>query len=503
MYKQILINVELLEKRVAILEDNMLEEFYVERSDQQKLVGSIYKGKVSTILPGMGAAFVDLGLKKHGFLHVSDVVERPPDLEDLISEPLEEETAKPKDKESMPHITDILKKDQEIMVQIVKEPIGTKGPRLTTHISLPARFMVLMPYENHIGVSRRIENKHERARIKKELASLRLPKDAGFIVRTAGSGCGRRVFADETRYLLSIWDKIKSDAEKVKAPGLIHQEYDLVLRVMRDLFTKDINRLVVDSKEEYKKIAHFVNSVTPSLRMRIKYYRGEKSLFERFGIEKEIDKIYENKIYLKNKGYIIIEQTEGMVTIDVNTGKFVGKENLESTAFATNQEAAREVARQIRLRDIGGIIVIDFIDMDLREHRQEVFNTLKRSLKRDKARTKVLGISALGVVEMTRQRMRKSVESISYRECPYCSGRGSVKSEATMSIEVKRKLAQVLKKWPRKPLVLYVHPDVYKYLMTQDKGSISFLENRYRRKIVIRHDPDFHIEQVKIDALDK
>jgi len=504
MYKQVLINIVPQEKRVAILEGNTLEEFYVERTGQEKVAGNIYKGKVTAILPGMGAAFVDLGLEKNGFLHVSDVIERPPELEELFSERLEEETKKTSKKGAVPSIANLLKKGQEIIVQVVKEPIGTKGARLTTHISLPGRFLVLMPYENHIGVSKRITKHSDRIRIKKDLASLNIPKDVGLIVRTAGIGCKRKSFANEVRYLLNVWGKIKKGGETQRAPSLIHQEHDLILRVIRDIFTSDVNRLIVDDKEEYKKVARFVNAITPSLRLRLKYHRGEAPLFERFNIENEIAKIYEGKISIKNKGYIIIEQTEGLVAIDVNTGKFVGHKNLEDTAFATNVEAAKEIARQLRLRDIGGIIVIDFIDMERKEHRQQVFDTLKSSLKRDKARTKVLNISPLGLVEMTRQRMRKSVESLSYKVCPYCNGRGAVKSVTTVSIEIRRKLTQALKKWPKnKELVLYVHPDVCRYVIIQDKSSISFLENRYRRKIIIRENPDFHIEQVKIDTLDR
>jgi len=503
MYKRILVNIESLEKRVAILEDNALEEYYVERADHQKVVGNVYKGRVTAILPGMGAAFVDLGLEKNGFLHVSDVVESPPDLEELLSESFDDLTSKKPHKNSLPNITNLLKKGQEIIVQVVKEPIGTKGARLTTHISLPGRYLVLMPYETRIGVSKRITKHSERSRIKKDVLSLNLPKDIGIIVRTAGANCKKGAFKNEIRYLLKTWERIKAEGERSHTPSLIHREYDLLLRVVRDIFTNDINKLIVDDREEYKRIAHFMGFTMPSLRLRLKYYRGETPLFERFGIEKEIAKLYENRIYLKNRGYIIIEQTEGLVAIDVNTGGFVGRKNLEETAFLTNIEAAKEIARQIRLRDMGGIIVIDFIDMDLKEHRNQVFETLKNGLRRDKARSKVLNISALGLVEMTRQRMRKSVESLSYMVCPYCSGRGSIKSVTTLSIEVRRKLNQVLKKWPRRPLVIYMHPEVADRLVTQDKNSISYLENRYRRKIVIKANPSFHVERYEVEEAAK
>jgi ribonuclease G len=504
MFKQLLINIETREKRVAILEGNTLEEFYVERADQQRVVGNIYKGIVSAILPGMGAAFVNLGLKKDGFLHVSDVLERPPDLDEFLSESWDGEKQKKRHRNDIPNINKLLRKGQEIMVQVVKEPIGTKGARLTTHISLPGRLVVLMPYENHIGVSKRIAKSGERARIKKDLSSINIPKDVGLIVRTAGGGCRKKAFANEIRYLIRIWEKIRREGAAAKGPRLIHQECDLVMRVVRDLFNAEVNRLFVDDKEEYKKIARFVNSLMHPLRMRVKFYRGEHPLFERFNIEKEIAKIYEGRIYLKNRGYITIEQTEGLVAIDVNTGGFVGHKNLEETAFLTNVEAAKEVARQVRLRDMGGIIVIDFIDMEERDHRQKVFDTLKESLKRDKARTKVLNISPLGLVEMTRQRMRRSVESLSYKLCPYCNGRGAIKSVTTVAIEARRNIVQALKKkWPERQLVVYSHPEVCRYLMTQDKSSISYLENKYRRKIIIREDPKFHIEQIKIAKLEK
>lgn len=504
MYKQILISVEAREKRVAILEGDTLEEYYVERQDQQRVVGNIYKGTVSAILPGMGAAFINLGLKKDGFLHVSDVVEPPKEIQELLNEPGEGEDQPRKRKKSntIPHITKLLKKGQEIMVQVVKEPLGTKGARLTTHISLPGRLLVMMPFENRIGVSKRIVKQSDRTRIKKDLHSLNLPKDVGFIVRTAGGEANNKAFAAEVNYLIKIWRNIQKEGQALRGPRLIHQECDLVLRVVRDLFNKEVNRLLVDDKEEFRKVAHFVGSLLRPLRLRLRYYRGEKPLFERFNVEKEIASIYDSRIRLKNRGSIVIEQTEGLVAIDVNTGGFVGRKNLEETAFLTNMQAAKEIARQIRLRDIGGIIVIDFIDMDEKRHRSQVFEELKGSLRRDKARTKVLSISQLGLVEMTRQRMRRSVESISYKPCPYCNGRGSVKSVTTVAIETRRKVANALKRWPRKQMGLYVHPDVYSYLIKQDKNSISLLENRYRRKIAIRENQSFHIEEIKMVEID-
>ena len=503
MNKQILINIEPQEKRVALLEGDSLEEFYVERIDQPKLVGSIYKGKVGAVLPGMDAAFVELGLEKNGFLHVSDVIERPADCDDMVEE-MKELPRKTRHKHhAHPKISNVLKKGDEILVQIVKEPMGTKGPRLTTHISLPGRFLVLVPYEEHIGISKKISQAQERHRIRKMLESVKKPKGTGIIVRTAAGGCNTRQLAGEVTYLSNLWNTVKAKEKTSKAPSMIHQEHDLALRVVRDVFSKDVKVLMVDNREEFKKIAHFVRFFLPALKRRLRLYKNTVPLFEKYGIEKEIAKIYGNKVYLKRKGYIIIEQTEGLVAIDVNTGGYVGKKDLEETALATNMEAAKEIARQMRLRDMGGIIIIDFIDMESREHRQRVFNALTQSLKRDKARTKVLGISSLGIVEMTRQRMRKSVESLSYKLCPYCGGRGSVKSPITMSIEAKRRLERVLKERPRRQIVLYAHPEVIKNLLTQDRGSISFIENRFKSKIALREDPKLHIEDLKISDIPK
>ena len=400
----------------------------------------------------------------------------------------------------LPKIDKILKKGDTILAQIVKEPMGTKGARLTTHISIPGRYLVLVPYEGHVGISKKINQHNERQRIRKIISSLKIPKGVGVIVRTAASGIHHRQLAGELNYLLKTWNSVKQKEKVNTAPALLHQEHDLVLRVVRDLLTKDVKMLIVDSKEEYRKIAHFVRFFLPNLRRRVKYYRSSTPLFEHYGIEKEISKIYENRIYLKKKGYIIIEQTESMVAIDVNTGGFVGKKDLEQTALQTNLEAAKEVARQLKLRDIGGIIVIDFIDMEKKENRHEVFNCLNQILKKDKARTKVLNISSIGLVEMTRQRMRKSVEGLSYKLCPYCGGKGRVKSVMTMCIEAKRKLESVLKQKTRRKLMLQAHPDVIKTI-AKDRRNISYLENKFRSKITLRENPKLHIEDLNIQEI--
>ncbi|MFH0763726.1 MAG: Rne/Rng family ribonuclease, partial [Candidatus Omnitrophota bacterium] len=430
MQREIFINVTPHEKRVAILENKHIEEFYIERPDSAKsLVGNIYKGRVDSVLPGMGAAFVNIGLGKNGFLYVTDVVSGVAGYDKLFEEGITEEDAHPAEKgKQFPPINELLKKGDEVLVQVVKEPIGTKGPRLTTHVSIPGRFLVMMPFDNHIGLSKRIESRAERDRIRKIMEELRLPKEIGFIVRTAAQGASLKDFQRESRYLLNLWNHIKGRARRVKPPYLVHQEYDIILRVTRDIFTNDVSRLDIDSKNEFRRISRFLRILAPHLRPRLRFYTERVPLFEKHDIEKQVEKIYDRIVQLKSGGYLIFDQTESLVAIDVNSGKFVGRRNLEDTVFKTNLEAAEEIPRQLKLRDLGGIIIIDFIDMEYPEHRRNVFKTLERNLEDDKAKTKILNISSIGLVEMTRQRVRESIESKSYQKCPYCNGRGIVKS---------------------------------------------------------------------------
>lgn len=503
MRKEILINVESQEKRVAILEGKRLEEFYVERKENEQLVGNIYKGRVDSIVPGIGAAFVDVGLEKRGFLYVSDIINPAVDyaeMVDTVSSHYGEEQPRRKVSRDTPTIEHLLKKGQDVLVQVVKEPIGTKGVRLTTHITLPGRYLVLMPYDAHLGISKRIEDEVERKRLKDLLKQLNVPSQMGFIVRTAGRGSQKREIARDVKYLLKLWQGIKSQAEKEPTPSLIHTEFNLVLRVLRDSFTEDIDRLLVDSKDEYRKIAHFLNNLLPHMRSRLELYRNDVPLFEAAEIEKEIEKIYSPRIFLKKGGHISIELTEGMVAIDVNSGRFSGKKTIEETAYYVNLEAAAEIARQVRLRDIGGIIVIDFIDMDSPQHRREVFRRLEEGLEKDRAKTNILPFSEIGVVELTRQRMRSSLESVSYDVCPYCQGRGKVKSPVTVAIFALRGTKKYFKETNKKKALIVVHPKVASCLLNEDRGSISKLENIFKSKIMVKADPNLHIEEVKIEG---
>jgi ribonuclease G len=381
----------------------------------------------------------------------------------------------------------------------VKEPIGTKGARLTTHISIPGRFLVLMPFDNHIGLSKRIESRQERDRIRKIIEELKLPKDIGFIIRTAAQGASQKDFFRESRYLLNLWQHIKARAKRTRPPQLIHQEYDLVLRVARDIFTSDVAKLEIDSRGDFKRVSRFLRILAPHLRPRLRLHDERTPLFEKFDIEKQVTKIYDRIVQLKSGGYLIFDQTESLVAIDVNSGKFVGKRNLEDTAFKTNIEAAEEVPRQLKLRDLGGIIIIDFIDMEIADHRRTVFKTLERHLESDKAKTKILNISSIGLVEMTRQRMRKSIEGKSYQKCPYCNGRGIVKSVPTISLELMRKLEHFLMETKSRDVFVSLNPEVAYYVSAPERNMVKPLERRFRKNIRVIEDPNLHIEDLKIE----
>ncbi len=503
MSREIYINISQQEKRVAILKDKRIDEFYIERPGYVNLVGNIYKGRVDSVLQGMGAAFVNIGLEKNGFLYVTDVVADPTNNDKVIGEEAGEDAhAVSRQQESrrpLPSITELLKKGDEVLVQVVKDPIGTKGARLTTHISIPGRFLVLMPFDTHIGISKRIESREERDRIRKIISDLRLPKDIGLIVRTAAHGVGHKDFEREARYLLRSWHHIKSRASRARPPHLVHAEFDLVLRITRDIFTDDFTKFEIDSKGDFKRISHFLRILAPHLRSKVRFHGDRMPIFEKYEIEHQIEKIYDRVVQLKCGGYLIFDQTESLVAIDVNSGKFVGKKNLEDTAFKTNLEAAEEIPRQLKLRDIGGIIIIDFIDMEISGHRRTVFKTLEKNLEDDKAKSNILNISSIGLVEMTRQRVRKSIEGKNYQKCPYCSGRGIVKSVQTVAIECLRKLESALTNTAARGAQISLNPEVAQYVRSQEMAMIRPIEKRFRKNVRILEDPSLHIEGIKID----
>ena len=526
MKKEILVHLEFQSKKVAIVEDNRLEEFYVERQSDKQLVGSIFKGKVSSIVPGIGAAFIDIGLEKNGFLYVTDVVGQgglgfdteDADFSDGDTKP-EAAVAAPANghapqhghhhgrrdhrekKEPIPQIQDILKKDQEVLVQVVKEPFGTKGARLTCQVWLAGRFVVFMPHHPHVGISKRIDDRKERERIRQIIKSVNLPKDTGLIVRTAAWGCEAKVLERDIRFLIHQWKLIQRRCAMKKAPTLVHEEYGLVIRMVRDVLTENFDKIIVNDREEFKRVDRFMRAAVPNLRSKLALYHGDISLFAAHGIQREIEKIYEPRASLKSGGHIVIEQTEALVAIDVNTGKFTGTRNLEETAFRTNCEAAREIAKQIRLRDLGGIIIIDFIDMEKSDHRRSVLKILEDSLKHDRAKTSFLNLSQLGLVEMTRQRMRKSLEGASTQQCPYCQGKGIVKSKETIASDALQKLSLFLKSTRNEHVELTVYPDVVDVLNRDGMKAVRSIADQTHARVNLVGDSHIHVEEIKIKRI--
>ena len=558
MKREIVINASTLEVRVGLLEDGVLSEFHLERNERQGLVGNLYKGKVTRVLPGMQAAFVDIGLEKAGFLHVSDfhtgvegfgsaaevigeedVETEPlpdrdsasprnisdddfpdqdidaqsihdiqdPDLDDAeesldiaIAEEATPEGAAPNaqargrrgqrrrrpERRTRLPIEQVLKRGQDIIVQVAKEPMGTKGARLTSFVSLPGRHLVYTPTSNHIGISRRIESAQERQRLRAAVGELR-PDQGGFIVRTVCEGVSKREIQRDVSFLTKLWSSVVKQSETTPPASLLSRDLDVALRVVRDLFSSDIDRLWCDDPETYERIVEFVQSYMPRLRARIALYEAEEPIFDHFHIEPQIDRALERKVWLKSGGYLVFDQAEALCAVDVNTGRFVGKRNQDETVLKTNLEAADEVVRQLRLRNIGGIIIVDFIDMTREADRKRVTDVLAQALKRDKARSSMLRISELGLVQMTRKRTRESLEELLTEQCPTCHGRRVVKSVATLAADVLRGIHRAAGRHPRSDLlVVKVNPAVARYLYDIGAKDLGVLEARLNIKIVLR-----------------
>ncbi len=485
MPNELIINSTLGETRVARLENGSVAEFYVERIHEADIVGNIYKGKVVRVLPGMHAAFVDIGLARTAFLHLADFV-----ASDDISEGIAE-AAKGK-------TLDVdLKEGKEILVQVEKEPIGTKGARLTSYVSLPGRYLVYMPTVDHIGISRRIDSSAERARLK-DIVEKGKPKGGGFIVRTASEGVSPKELKADISYLTRLWSEVESRARPAKAPSVVHADLDVVLRVVRDMFTADIENLIVDSKQEFERIRKFTEKFMPRLKNRVTFYEGEEHIFDKYGIEVEITRALGQKVWLKSGGYIIVEQTEALTAIDVNTGKFVGKRNLEDTILRTNLEAVREIVYQLKLRNIGGIIVIDFIDMNKHQNRAKVFNSLKEALKADRTRTTITKISELGLVEMTRKRTRDDLRNMLTDPCPYCEGKGYLKSPTTICYDIFREIMREAAKGKNKQITVYANPNVASVFYNEERKFVEDLERLIKKTIVIKELPEYHLEQFEL-----
>ncbi|MCX5910173.1 MAG: Rne/Rng family ribonuclease [Deltaproteobacteria bacterium] len=504
MSDEILININSGETRVALLESGVLVELYVERSAEQGITGSIYKGRVVRVLPGMQAAFVDIGLEKAAFLYVTDVHQDFEDLEVLMRAREEDGngTPVPEEEEILNldtpfHIEDLLHEGQELLVQVSKEPLGSKGARITSHISLPGRHLVLMPMVDHIGVSRRIENETERKRLREILQHLKSP-GFGLIARTASEGKDEVDLAQDMNFLLKMWGNIQKRKATSPVPSLVHKDLDITLRAIRDLFTQDVDGVVVDSEGEYRKTLDFCEIFMPQLKSSIELYDKDEPLFDYYGIEIEISRALGRKVWLKSGGYIVIDMTEALAVIDVNTGRYVGKRNLEDTILKTNLEAVKEIAYQLRLRNIGGIIIIDFIDMEKESSREKVFQALSEALKKDKSKTNILKISELGLVEMTRKRTRESLGRILSERCFYCEGRGFLKSRFTVCQEILREIKRDICDLRGENILVDAHPNVANLLYDEGRGEMEKLEKKFNKRILVSGKSEFHLEQYEI-----
>ncbi|MFP4501147.1 MAG: ribonuclease E/G [Candidatus Hydrogenedentota bacterium] len=492
--KQIIINVSPLETRIALLEHKRLTELNIERLENRSVVGNIYKGRVENVVPGMQAAFVDIGFEKNGFLYVSDVA----GIEGTTDVVLENGVPRQKSRKSRSRrpIESLLKAGQHIMVQVMKDQIGTKGPRLTNYITLPGRYVVLMPTVTHLGVSRKIDSGRERDRLKRILTQAR-PKGLGLITRTAGEGRTKNEIEDDVKFLMKVWNKVKNKYDSVKGHALLREDLGPVLRVVRDQFGNDVDRLVVDSDVEYSRILNFLETFAPNLRKRVRLYRAKRPIFDKMGIEEEIDKAMHRKVFLKSGGHICIDPTEALIAIDVNTGKFTGKKQLEDTVLQTNLEAAQEIARQVRLRDLGGIIVIDFIDMQYEKNRRELLRTLTEALKQDRAKNTISEVNELGMVELTRKRVKHNLLKALSQTCPYCEGSGMVRSVTTVTFDVLRQLESLFCTTKESRIILQCNPDVARRLRHENKDLIDAVGQRFDREIIIESVSDFHVQDTK------
>jgi len=484
MSEEILINVTPPETRVAVIENGVLQELIIERGRQRGLVGNIYKGEVCRVLPGMQAAFVDVGLPRAAFLHLSDLC------------------AKDLEKKGSENIEHYLHEGQHIIVQVVKDPIGSKGARLTTEISIPSRFQVYMPYSNNSGVSQRIECEAERARLKTCLESFRLErKCGGFIARTAAECVEEVVLIADMTFLLKLWESISAKIPTAKSKQLIHKDLPLSIRTLRDLYKEGIERVRVDSKETYHRLVEFAEIFVPEIVPLIEHYTGACPVFDIYSVEDEIQKALERKVSLKSGGHLVFDQTESMTTIDVNTGGYVGGRNLEETIFKTNLEAAQTISRQLRLRNLGGIIIIDFIDMQSEDHKRQVLQALERNLEKDHAKTKITEVSALGLVEMTRKRTRESLEHILCETCSACGGRGVLKTAESMCLEIFREIIREVRQYNVQKLLVLASNEVVEMLLDEEADMLAELEAFLGVQIKFRAESEYNQEQYDVVLL--
>jgi ribonuclease G len=545
MTKEMIISSNDHETRVAILEDDLVAELFVERERQRGVVGNIYKGRVSKVLPGMQSAFVDIGLERDGFLYVSDVAQTVDELDRL--EAAEEGEGEPaeasKDDETKaadaratqgksaegarseggrgrgrrgpkgddaaadePRIETLLREGQDVLVQVVKEPLGTKGARLTCHASLAGRFLVFMPTVDHVGVSRKIESREERGRLRSIVRDFREAEGftGGIIIRTAASGRPKEDILSDLQFFNRIWKETRQKLDALRPPAVVYREQSLVAKLLRDLLTEDFTAIRIDSYQEYQRVLELVERMMPSLASKVKHYNKNFPIMEEYGVQAELDKALRSKVWLKSGGSIVINQTEALVAVDVNTGRYVGKRSagrLEDTIVKTNLEAAREIVRQIRLRDLGGIIVLDFIDMEEKKNRQKVFQAVEQELRRDRAPSKALQVSDFGLIVVTRKRVKQSLERVLTEPCPYCSGSGVIKSSSTICYEILSEVKKLNMDLNGHGVVLRVNPDIARALKEEESGVLRDLQQTLGRPITLRPDAHLHHEQFDLMAI--
>jgi ribonuclease G len=490
---KIIININPEQTRVALLDSNtLLSELYIERKKDASLVGNVYKGKVVKILPGMQSAFVDIGLDKAAFLHAADVASGFD--YSIFGEDLEESVPV-----SIP-IEDMLREGEEVFVQVAKDSIGSKGARVTSYITLPGRYLVLMPGVDHIGVSRKILDEDERTRLKDLITDFK-PDGYGFIIRTASEGCTEDELKKDIEYLMRLWDNIQKKKEKVNSPHPLYSDLDLTLRSVRDLLSHEIEKLMIDSQSEYEKLVDFVNTFFPKLASKIELFEGQEPIFDAFGIELEIPKALGKRVWLKSGGYIVLDQTEALTSIDVNTGKYVGKASLEDTIFKTNMEALKEIAYQIKLRNLGGIIIVDFIDMEKEENRQKLFTVFSEEMSRDRAKCTILEVSELGLIQMTRKRVRESLERVLCESCQYCDGKGFVKSPTTVAYEIFMELRRIASTQKNSKIMISANPQVADLIYEDEREGIEKIEKENGFKIIVKADKNYHQEYYEVVTL--
>jgi ribonuclease G len=532
MSKEMIISSSAHETRVAILEDDQVAEIFIERERSRGVVGNVYKGRVSKVLPGMQSAFVDLGLERDGFLYVTDVVASLEELDRFETEEDEVPAAplgatgnggsigqrrdrpsshggrrdREREKGPEPKIEELLKEGQEIIVQVAKEPLGTKGARLTSHATMPGRFLVFMPTVDHVGVSRKIESREERSRLRGIVREFREQTgfSGGLIIRTAAAGRPKEDIVSDLSYFHKVWTEIRQKAETSRAPAVVYQEQSLVAKLLRDLLTDDYQAIRIDNELEHRRVIELIERIMPSLASKVRLYEKEYPIFEEYGVQAEIDRALRSKVWLKSGGSIVINQTEALVAIDVNTGRYVGKKTagrLEDTILKTNLEAVKEIVRQIRLRDLGGIIVLDFIDMEEKKNRQKVFQTVEQELRKDRSPSKALQVSDFGLVIITRKRVKQSLERVLTEPCPYCAGSAVIKSASTICYEILSEVKKISADLNGQSLVLRVNPDIARAFRDEERAVFKDLKQSLGREIALRPDAQLHHEQFDLMAI--